>query len=79
MLWGLPVVATNAIAQGTALVGAFQLGATLYRRDGLRLETTNSDASDFVYNRIAIRVEERIALAVFRPLAFSTVTAIPAV
>lgn len=79
MLWGLPVVATNAIAQGTALVGAFQLGAQLFRREGIRLDTTNSDASDFVYNRIAIRVETRLALPVYRPLAFCTVTGIPAV
>jgi HK97 family phage major capsid protein len=77
MLWGLPVIATNAISQGTALVGAFQLGAQLFRREGIRLDTTNSDASDFQYNRIAIRVEERLALAVYRPLAFCTITGIP--
>jgi len=78
-LWGLPVVATSFLAQGTALVGSFQLGAQLFRREGIRIDTTNSDASDFVYNRIAIRVETRLALAVYRPLAFCTVTAIPAV
>lgn len=78
-LWGLPVIATSSIAQGTALVGAFMLGAQIFRREGIRLDTTNSDASDFQYNRIAIRVEERLAFPVYRPLAFCTVTGIPAV
>lgn len=77
-LWGLPVVVTTAIAQGTALVGSFKLGAQLWRRLGLIVESTNSDGSDFVYNRIAIRAETRLALAVYRPPAFCTVTGIPA-
>lgn len=77
-LWGLPVVTTTAIAQGTGLVGAFRLGGQIFRRMGLSMEMTNSDASDFQYNRIAIRAEERLALVVYRPLAFCTVTGIPA-
>lgn len=75
-IWGLNVVVTTAMTENTALVGAFRLGAQVFRREGIRVETTNSDASDFVYNRIAIRVEERLALAVWRPKAFCTVTGI---
>ena len=74
--WGLPVIRTTAITQGTALVGAFRLGAQVWRKMGLTIDTTNSDASDFVYNRIAIRAEKRLALTVYRPLAFCTVTGI---
>lgn len=77
-LWGIPVVTTTAIAQGTALVGAFRLGGQIFRRMGLTMEMTNSDASDFAYNRIAIRAEERLALVIYRPLAFCTITGIPA-
>lgn len=77
-LWGLPVAVTTSIAQGTALVGAFKIGAQIFRRMGVTVDTTNSDASDFAYNRICIRVETRLALAVYRPLAFCTVTSIPA-
>jgi HK97 family phage major capsid protein len=73
-IWGLNVVVTTAMAQGTGLVGAFRLGAMIFDRAGVSVETTNSDASDFVYNRIAIRVEERLALVVWRPLAFCLVT-----
>jgi HK97 family phage major capsid protein len=74
--WGLTPVVTTAATVGTALVGAFRLGATLFRRQGLMVEMTNSNEDDFVFNRITIRAEERIALAVWRPLAFCTVTGI---
>jgi HK97 family phage major capsid protein len=78
MLWGLPAVSTTNISQGTALVGSFRLGAQLWRRKGLTIETTNTDASDFANDRIAIKVSERLGLSVYRPLAFCTVTGIPA-
>lgn len=78
MLWGLPAISTTNITQGTALIGSFRLGAQLWRRKGLTIETTNTDASDFANDRIAIKVSERLGLAVYRPLAFCTVTGIPA-
>lgn len=74
-IWGLPVVQTTAISSGTALLGNFN-DAQIYRKMGLTVDTTNSDASDFVYNRIAIRAETRLALACYRPLSFCTVTGI---
>ena len=73
-LWGLRVVVTPAISQGTALVGAFQLSAQVYRREGIRVEATNSNEDDFLKNLVAIRVEERLGLAVYRPAGFGTVT-----
>ena len=77
-LWGLPVIETTAIDQGTALVGAFLMGAQLWSRAGLTVEMSNSDASDFANGRIAIRASLRHALSVYRPTAFCTVTGIPA-
>lgn len=74
--WGLPVVVTTAITSGTGLVGAFKLGAQIWDRQGITVDTTNSDEDDFQYNRMAIRVEERLALAIYRPLAFCKVTGI---
>ena len=75
-LWGLPAVATTSIAEGTALVGSFRMAAQIFRRSGLTMESTNSDASDFVSNRIAIRAEQRLALATYKPLGFCSITGI---
>ena len=73
-IWGLRAVVTPAIAEGTALVGAFGTGAQIFRRSGITVDVTNSDGEDFRYNRVAFRFEERLALAVYRPQAFGTVT-----
>lgn len=73
-LWGCRVVVTPAIAQGTALVGAFGTGAQVFRRTGLTVEMTNSNEDDFKNNLVAVRAEERLALAVYRPGAFGKVT-----
>lgn len=80
-LWGYNTVVTSAIAQGTVLVGAGKQGATVYRKGGVRVEATNSNEDDFNYNRVSIRAEERLALAVRKPSAFVKVTlsATPAV
>jgi phage head maturation protease len=77
-IWGLRAVITTAIDQGTALVGAFRIGAQLWMRAGMTVDVSNSDASDFANGRIAIRAYIRHGLAVYRPTAFCTVTGIPA-
>lgn len=73
-LWGLPVVLTPSIAANTALVGAFRTAAQVFRKGGIRVEATNSHASYFITNLVAIRAEERLALVVYRPAAFGKVT-----
>ena len=73
-LWGQPVVATPAIVEGTALVGAFRSAAQIFRKGGIRVEASNSHDDYFIRNLVAIRAEERLALAVYRPGAFGTVT-----
>ena len=73
-LWGLPTVVTTAIPAGTALVGAFRQAATLYRKDGISVEATNTNEDDFVYNRVTIRAEERLGLACRVPSALVKVT-----
>lgn len=69
-VWGLRTVVSAAVAPGTAVVGAFKAASTVYRKGGVRVESTNSHASDFTNNLITTRIEERIALAVRRPAAF---------
>jgi HK97 family phage major capsid protein len=73
-LWGKPVVITPAIAVNTALVGAFRLASQYFQRQGLTVESTNTDQDDFIKNLTTIRAEERLALAVYRPPAFCQVT-----
>lgn len=76
--WGLPVVSTVSMTRGTALVGAFRMAAQIWRRQGLTIETTNSNEDDFNKNLISVRAEQRLALTVYQPNKFCTVTAIPA-
>lgn len=73
-LWGQRTVVSAAVPAGTAVVGAFNAAATVYRKGGVRVESTNSHAEDFDYNRIRTRIEERVALAVRIPAAFVNVT-----
>jgi HK97 family phage major capsid protein len=73
-LWGKPVVVTTALGgAGTALTGAFSTGAQMFRRSGLQVEATNSHSTYFANNLVAIRAEERLALAVYRPSAFTEI------
>ena len=72
-LWGLTTVVTPAMAADTALVGSFKSAATLYRRGGVRVETTTSHADNFVKDIVTTRLELRELLAVRQPLAFAKV------
>lgn len=69
-LWNLPVVATNAMAAGEFLVGAFQDGATIFDRLDVEVLLSTENEDDYVKNLATIRIESRLALAVFRPEAF---------
>jgi HK97 family phage major capsid protein len=72
-LWGLNVIITQSITQGTALVGAFRTAAQIFRRSGISVDTSNSHDTFFQYNKVAVRAEERLALAVYRPAGFTNV------
>jgi HK97 family phage major capsid protein len=73
-IWGTRTIVTPAVAQGTVVVGAFNLAATAYRKGGISIAATNSNEDDFTKNLWLVRAEERIALAVERPAAFCKVT-----
>jgi len=73
-LWGLPVAVTPSIVAGTGLVGAFSTQSQVFRKGGIRVEASNSHQDYFIKNLVAIRAEERLALAVYRPGAFGKVT-----
>ncbi|WP_244412917.1 phage major capsid protein [Ancylobacter novellus] len=71
-LWNLPVVATNAMPVGEFLVGAFGEAATIFDRLDVEVAISTENTDDFEKNMATIRVEERLAFAVFRPEAFVT-------
>ena len=73
-LWGLRVVLSPRITSGVALVGAYQEGGQLFRRQGVVVEMTNSNEADFKNNLITVRATSRSALAVYRAGAFGKVT-----
>jgi HK97 family phage major capsid protein len=73
VMWGVPLVPSSAIPQGTALVGDFDIGAMLLIREGVRVLLSDSDQDDFLRNRVTLLGEMRAALPVFRPAAFATV------
>lgn len=74
--WGLRLVVTSRIAANTALVGAFGTMAQVFYRNGLTVEASNSHSDFFQKNLTAIRAERRLALAVYRPSAFCSITAL---
>ena len=69
-VWGQTPIVTTAIPQGTALVGAGKQAATVYRKGGIRVETSNIDGEDFTHNRFTVLAEVRELLAVRQPSAF---------
>ena len=73
-VWRMPVVETPAIAEGTALVGAFGTGAQLYDREDASIRISEQHSDFFIRNAIVILAEQRLALAVKRPEAFVKVT-----
>jgi len=73
-VWRLPVIETPAIAEGTALLGAFGTGAQLYDREQANIRVSEQHSDFFVRNAVVILAEQRLALAVKRPEAFVKVT-----
>lgn len=69
-VWRMPVVDTPAIEEGTALLGAFGLGAQLYDREEANIRIAEQHSDFFVRNAVVILAEERVALAVKRPESF---------
>lgn len=72
-VWGVPVLGTSEIAQGTGLVGDYQRHAVLAVNAGIDVQVgLNSD--DFANGRQTIRAGLRCAVVHYRPAAFCTVT-----
>lgn len=68
-LWGKQVYVSANIGVGTALAGNSR-DAIVWRKGGIRVDASNSHSTYFANNLVAIRAEERLALAVYRPSSF---------
>lgn len=69
-LWGMPVVATQAMDQSDFLVGSFQQGAMIWDREDISIQVASENQDDFIKNMVTILCEERVGLTVTRPEAF---------
>jgi HK97 family phage major capsid protein len=72
-IWNKPIYVTTGLGgAGTALVGSRAAGQ-VWSRGGLSVEASNSHASYFTSNLVAIRAERRLALTLYRPGALCEV------
>jgi HK97 family phage major capsid protein len=69
-VWRVPVIVTNAMPAGTFLLGDWNLGAQMYRREGVSVRVSESHANNFTQNAVQILAEERYGLGISRPKAF---------
>lgn len=66
-LFGVPVVQCNAVTADTFQVGAYNIAATKYDREGVIVELSDSDGDNFQRMLVTLRAMRRLALAVERP------------
>ena len=62
-IWGVPIFASSAVAQGSALVAAREAVKT-WRKGGMDVSIAEENEDDFLYNRVTLRAEVRLATAV---------------
>jgi len=74
-LWGIPVVESEAMTSGTAIVGDFTQGCTLFDREQGAVRVGTID-DQFIRNMQTILAELRAAFVVHRPTMFTQVTGI---
>jgi len=62
-IWGVPIYASSAVESGTALVAAREAVKT-WRKGGMDVAIAAENEDDFLYNRVTLRAEVRLATAV---------------
>lgn len=62
-IWGVQIFASSAVPQGSALVIAKEAVKT-WRKGGMDVSIAEENEDDFLYNRVTLRAEVRLATAV---------------
>ena len=68
-LWGMPVVQSDSMPEGSFLVGAFSLATQIWDRMGMTVRASTEDGDNFSENMVTILFEKRLALEINRPEA----------
>jgi HK97 family phage major capsid protein len=66
-IWGVPIVSSFSMPESQFLVGAFAMAAAIHDRADATVEVSREHSDFFIRNMVAILVEERLALTVYRP------------
>lgn len=70
-LWRVPVIVSNAMAQGQFILGDWTMGATIYDREQMDVRISESHSDYFVKNGVAILAEERYGFGIELPKAYA--------
>ena len=75
-IWGLKVVPSTAISEGTVLVGRFGGGeaAHVVMKQGIDIAVSDSHSDFFTKGKVAIRATMRVGFPVYRQGAFTKIT-----
>lgn len=76
-LWGMPVVIASGLpvaAGSPVIVGDFSTASFVSNTNGIQVSMTNSNEDDFIYNRVTVRAEQRVTVAIRMPSAFTILT-----
>jgi HK97 family phage major capsid protein len=76
VLWGLPVVEDEAVAEGQGYVGDWSMGI-IWDREQARIYMTDSHSDFFIRNILTLLAEMRVAVGWLRPAAFVEIDLVP--
>ena len=69
-IWRVPVIITNAMSEGSFLLGDWTMGAKIRDRESLEIRVAEQHGELFVKNGVVVLAEERYVLTIPRPKAF---------
>lgn len=73
-LWRMPAVTTQAIAEGTVALGAWNMASVLYDLEAANIRVAEQHANFFIENMVAILAEESLIFVHERPEAYVHLT-----